>query len=35
MMSRKKKRQGKSAINMSFSYGLDTVTPMFHIVFRE
>ncbi|KAJ5962460.1 hypothetical protein N7501_007401 [Penicillium viridicatum] len=32
---KKKKRQGKSAINMSFSYGLDTVTSMFHIVFRQ
>lgn len=32
---KKKKRQGKAAINMSFSYHRRTKTPMFHIFFRE
>lgn len=32
---KKKKRQGKAAVNMSFSYSLSATTSMFHIVFRE
>ncbi|KAJ6149090.1 Killer toxin subunits alpha/beta 6 [Penicillium samsonianum] len=32
---KKKKRQGKATVSMSFSYGRETMTPMFHIAFRQ